>query len=53
MLVFSEQLETILNNETPVIPLYYDQVMHFIRSNIKNFPTNPVNMLDLRRVKKE
>jgi peptide/nickel transport system substrate-binding protein len=53
MLVFSEQLETLLNNETPVIPLYYDQVMHFIRSNIKNFPTNPVNMLDLRRVKKE
>jgi len=53
MLVFSEQLETILNDETPVIPLYYDQVMHFIRSNIKNFPTNPVNMLDLRRVKKE
>ena len=53
MLIFSEQLETLLNNETPVIPLYYDQVMHFIRSNIKNFPTNPVNMLDLRRVKKE
>jgi peptide/nickel transport system substrate-binding protein len=52
-LVYSKKLEAMLNEETPVIPLYYDQVMHFVRSNIKNFPTNSVNMLDLRRVKKE
>lgn len=52
-LVYSKQLEEIIHSETPIIPLYYDQVMHFIRSNIKNFPTNPVNMLDLRKVKKE
>ena len=52
-LIYSQQLEAIIHSETPIIPLYYDQVMHFIRSNIKNFPTNPVNMLDLRKVKKE
>ena len=52
-LVYSKQLEDIIHSETPIIPLYYDQVMHFIRSNIKNFPTNSINMLDLRRVKKE
>ena len=52
-LVYSKQLEEIIHSQTPIIPLYYDQVMHFIRSNIKNFPTNSVNMLDLRRVKKE
>ena len=52
-LFYSKQLEEIIHAETPIIPLYYDQVMHFIRSNIKNFPTNSVNMLDLRRVKKE
>jgi len=52
-LIYCEELEQLLNEETPVIPLYYDQVMHFIRSNVKNLPTNSVNMLDLRRVKKE
>ena len=52
-LVYSKQLEEIIHSETPIIPLYYDQVMHFIRYNIKNFPTNSVNMLDLRKVKKE
>ena len=46
------RMNDILMEEAPVIPLYYDQVSHFIRNCIHNFPTNPVNMLDLRRVKK-
>lgn len=48
----SNQLEEIIANETPVIPLYYDQVMHFVSKKISQFPTNSVNMLDLRRVRK-
>jgi len=42
-----------INEQTPVIPLYYDQVSHFIRSRVKHFPTNAVNMLDLRKVQVE
>lgn len=42
----------ILMKDAPVIPLYYDQVSHFIRKEIKGLQTNPVNMLDLRTVKK-
>jgi len=52
LLQLANQLETMLSDEMPVIPLYYDQVMHFIRKEISNFPTNATNMLDLRRVKK-
>lgn len=52
-LIYSSQLEEIIHAQTPIIPLFYDQVMHFIRANIKNFPTNSVNMLDLRKVRKE
>jgi peptide/nickel transport system substrate-binding protein len=48
----SNQLEELIANETPVIPLYYDQVMHFVSKRISQFPTNSVNMLDLRRVRK-
>lgn len=47
------KLNDILMNEAPVIPLYYDQVSHFIRKNIHGLQTNPVNMLDLRTVRKE
>jgi oligopeptide transport system substrate-binding protein len=45
-------LNDLLMQEAPVIPLYYDQVSHFIRKEITGLQTNPINMLDLRTVKK-
>jgi peptide/nickel transport system substrate-binding protein len=50
---FSNKMETILMNDMPIIPLFYDQVMHFISNRVSNFSTNSVNMLDLRRVRKK
>jgi peptide/nickel transport system substrate-binding protein len=47
------ELNNMLMIDAPVIPLYYDQVSHFVRSNISGLQTNPVNMLDLRPVKKQ
>jgi peptide/nickel transport system substrate-binding protein len=43
----------LLMQDAPVIPLYYDQVSHFIRNNVQGLETNPVNMLDLRPVRKQ
>lgn len=45
-------LDSALMSKAPVIPLYYDQVSHFVRNNIQGLQTNPVNMLDLKTVKK-
>ena len=45
-------LNELLMQDAPVIPLYYDQVSHFVRNNISGLQTNPVNMLDLRPVRK-
>ena len=45
-------LNNLLMQDAPVIPLYYDQVSHFVRNNIQGLQTNPVNMLDLRPVRK-
>lgn len=47
------EMDSILMDDAPVIPLYYDQVSHFIRKNVRGLQTNPVNMLDLKTVKKE
>lgn len=47
------RLNDILMAEAPVIPLYYDQVSHFVRNNVEGLQTNPVNMLDLKTVKKK
>ena len=46
------KLNEMLMLDAPVLPLYYDQVSHFVRSNVHGLQTNPVNMLDLRPVRK-
>lgn len=46
------QMDALLQEDLPCIPLYYDQVTHFVRTNITGLQTNPVNMLDLKSVKK-
>jgi peptide/nickel transport system substrate-binding protein len=43
-------LEQILINECPVIPLWYDQVLHFYQPRVKNLKPNVQNILELRRV---
>lgn len=46
-------MNTLLMRDAPVLPLYYDQVSHFVRHNVHGLQTNPVNMLDLRTVWKD
>ncbi len=45
------QMDEILIDEAPVIPLYYDEVLRFSQTNITGLPCNAQNLLDLRRVK--
>lgn len=47
------RLDSMVMADVPVIPLYYDRVTHFVRNEVVDFPTNPVNMLDLTRVRLE
>jgi peptide/nickel transport system substrate-binding protein len=44
-------MNTLVSESYVTIPLYYDQVSHFLNTRVKQFPTNSVNMLDLRAVK--
>ena len=46
------RMDSLLMSEAPVIPLLYDQVSHFVSKRIVGLKTNPVNMLDLKDVKK-
>lgn len=45
------QLDSMLMEEAPIVVLYYDEVIRFIRNNVKQLDVNPVNMLNLKRVK--
>ena len=36
-----------------MVPLFYDEVVRFTQKNIKGLGTNPINLLDLRYVRKD
>ena len=50
--ILYRQMDSLVMQETPIIPLYYDEVVRFTRKNIKGLGNNPINLLDLKRVKK-
>lgn len=47
------QMDRIIVEEVPVIPLWYDMVIHLVHTNVHGFHPNSLNMLELRRVKKD
>ncbi len=47
------KMDRIIINDAPVVPLWYDMVLHLVHTNVSNFKANSLNMLELRRVKKE
>lgn len=46
------QMERILIDEAPVIPLYYDEVVRLVSKKILGLKTNPMNLLNLKSVQK-
>jgi oligopeptide transport system substrate-binding protein len=47
-----QQMDRLIINDAPVIPLWYDMVIHLVHNNISNFPSNSLNLLELRRAQK-
>ncbi len=47
-----QQMDRIVINDAPVVPLWYDMAIHLVHLNIENFYPNSLNLLELRRVKK-
>lgn len=47
-----QQMDQMVMDDAPVIPLYYDQVVRLVKPNVQGLTTNPMNLLNLKRVKK-
>lgn len=47
-----KEMENLLMAEAPVVILYYDQVMRFVQKNVTGLGNNPMNLLNLKQVKK-
>lgn len=46
------QLDAIVMQEAPVVPLYYDMALRFVSKDVEGLGINPQNFLVLKRVKK-
>ncbi len=46
------QMDSIAMSEAPVVPLFYDQLLHFTQKGVSGFSSNPMNLIDLKRVRK-
>ena len=44
-------MDRIIIEEAPCVPLFYDEVLHFIQKRVKNWNTNNLNLLELKEVK--
>jgi len=47
-----KKMDSIIANELPIIPLFYDEIVRFTPKNIENLPVNSLNLLELRNLKK-
>lgn len=47
-----QQMDQMVMNDAPVLPLWYDMAIHLVHLNIVNFYPNSLNLLELKRTKK-
>lgn len=48
-----QQMDQMIIDDAPIVPLYYDQVIRLVHKNIKDLKTNSMNLLNLKLVKKD
>jgi peptide/nickel transport system substrate-binding protein len=47
-----QKMDSLIMNDLPIIPIYHDQVMHFVSNKVDFWSINAINMLDLTHVQK-
>lgn len=50
--ILYSNMDNIIMEEAPVVVLYYDMVLRFAQKNISGLGSNPMNLLTLKRVRK-
>ncbi len=46
-----QKMDSLLLEKAPFVPLYYDEVVRFSQKNVQGLTVNPINSLNLKRVK--
>ena len=51
--ILYRQMDKMIIDDAVVVPLWYDMALHLVHTNVHDFYPNSLNMLELRRVRKE
>lgn len=46
-----QEMDSLIVADAPVVPLFYDEVIHLVQPNVEGFTSNALNLLELRRTK--
>ncbi|AXO79794.1 ABC transporter substrate-binding protein [Olleya aquimaris] len=46
-------MDSLVLSNSPIVPLYYDEVIRFAQKNVSGLSSNPINLLEIKHVKKE
>jgi peptide/nickel transport system substrate-binding protein len=46
------KMDSLVMDITPIVPLFYDEVVRFTRKDVKGLGINPINLLELKQVRK-
>ncbi len=47
------EMDSLVMSQSPVVILYYDQAIRFVQKNIEGMTGNPINLLNLKTVRKK
>ena len=47
------KMDSLVIKNAPIVPLYYDEVIRFTQKNVIGLGNNPINLLELKQVKKQ
>jgi peptide/nickel transport system substrate-binding protein len=46
------RMDSIVMSSAPVLPLFYDQLLHFTQNRVEGFSCNAMNLIDIKHVRK-
>jgi peptide/nickel transport system substrate-binding protein len=45
-------MDSLMMSNSPVVVLYYDEALRFISRDVEGMTANPINLLNLKKVRK-
>ncbi len=49
--VLYRKMDSLVMSYAPVVPLYYENLVHLVQNNISGFRSNPMNIIDIKQVR--